>query len=107
MQEAIRMAIEAAKARQASRVTRIHLRVGGMSGVVPEALNFAFDVVTQHTIAEGAVLQIEKVAPACWCASCQVEFDCMDFLNECPRCGALSSELRRGRELDLANVEVN
>ncbi len=100
------MAIETARSRQAARVTRIRLRVGALSGVVPEALRFAFDVVSRETAAEGAALEIEHVPAACWCGGCAAEFECMDLINECPRCHALSGELRRGRELEIASVEI-
>jgi hydrogenase nickel incorporation protein HypA/HybF len=51
-------------------------------------------------------LDIEQVPAACWCATCQAEFACLDFLNECPRCRNLSGDLRRGRELEIADVEL-
>jgi hydrogenase nickel incorporation protein HypA/HybF len=107
MQEAVRMAIETARSRNASQVHRLRLRVGAMSGAVPDALQFAFEVVCRDTIAAGARLEIEPVPAACWCAPCQAEFVCEDFINECPRCHTLSGELRRGRELDLASVEFS
>jgi len=106
IQEAVRMAVEAARHQGASRVTCIRLRVGVMSGVVPEALSFAFDLAIRETMAQGATLEIETVTPACWCARCQQEFDCADYVNECPQCGDMSNELRRGKELDLISVEV-
>ncbi|MCX8109425.1 MAG: hydrogenase maturation nickel metallochaperone HypA [Verrucomicrobiae bacterium] len=107
MQEAVRMAIEYAAANSATKIHRLRLRVGAMSGVVPEALRFAFDVVCRGTAAEGAVLEIESVPAVCWCRQCQSEFECDSFLNECPRCHQMSTELRRGTELDLASVEVS
>ncbi len=107
MAEAVRMATEAAQAAGASRITTLRLRIGKLSGAVPEALEFAWDVVRRGTIAEAAKLEIESVAALCWCATCQAEFDCQDFLNECPRCHNLSGDLRRGRELDIASVEMN
>ncbi len=107
MQEAVRMAIETATEKKAGRVRGVRLRVGSMSGAVPDALRFAFDMVCRDTMAEGATLDIETVPAACWCAACQAEFTCEDFLPECPRRGAISSELRRGRELELASVEVS
>ncbi len=107
MMEAVRMAVETAQAQKASRVNRLRLRVGAMSGAVPDALTFAFDMVCRGTPAEGATLEIEAVPAACWCAACAAEFESADFLGECPRCGALSAELRRGRELELAAVEVS
>jgi hydrogenase nickel incorporation protein HypA/HybF len=106
MAEAVRVAVDTAKASGASRVQTLRLRVGTLSGAVPEALRFAFDVVGRDTIAEGASLEIETVPAACWCETCRAEFACEDFLNECPRCRNVSGELRRGRELEIAAVEL-
>jgi hydrogenase nickel incorporation protein HypA/HybF len=107
MQEAVRMALETAQAKQASHIHRLSLRIGRMSGVVPDALRFAFDMVCHGTMAEGATLEIEDVPASCWCGSCQAEFVCEDLIDECPRCHTLSGELRHGREMELAAVEVS
>ena len=107
MEEAVRMAVEAAQAAGAQRITGLRLRVGRLSGAVPEAMEFAWDVVRRDTIAEAAQLEIESIPAACWCASCQLEFEVLDFVNECPRCHQVSAELRRGRELEIAAVELN
>jgi len=106
MEEAVRLAVDTAKAKGAGRVSRLRLRVGTLSGVVPEAMHFAFDVVCRGTIAEGAKLEIESVPATCWCAGCQAEFECADWLNECPRCHGVSGDLRRGRELEITSVEL-
>ena len=105
MTEAVRMAAESAQAAGAKRVTALRLRIGVLSGVVPEALQFAWDVVTRETILARAHLDIDSIAAACWCARCDVEFECKDLMNECPRCHDLSGDLRRGRELEIAAVE--
>ena len=107
MTEALRMAVDAAKSAGASRVIKLRLRIGCLSGVVPESMQFAFDVVCQGTMAEGASLEIETVLAACWCATCAAEFECADSFSECPRCHNFSGELRRGRELDIASVETS
>ena len=106
MTEALRMAVEAAKSADASRILKLRLRIGSLSGVVPESMRFAFDVVCHGTMAEGATLEIEAVQAACWCGTCQAEFACADFFNECPRCHNFSGELRRGREMDIVSVET-
>ncbi|MCW5552853.1 MAG: hydrogenase maturation nickel metallochaperone HypA [Verrucomicrobiae bacterium] len=106
MDEAVRMAVDTAKSSGASRVLGLRLRIGTLSGVVPEAMRFAFDVVCRGTMAEGASLEIESVPASCWCAQCRKEFECADLLNECPRCLNVSGELRRGRELEIASVEL-
>jgi hydrogenase nickel incorporation protein HypA/HybF len=106
MAEAVRLAVESAQSAGARRITGLRLRVGKLSGAVPEAMTFAWDVVRQDTIAAQATLAIETVAAACWCATCQAEFECKDFMSECPRCHELSGDLRRGRELEIAAVEL-
>ena len=107
MESAVQMAVDAAKSAGASRVLALRLRVGTLSGTVPEALRFAFDVVCRDTIAEGASLEMESVPAAGWCPVCRVEFACADFISECPRCHNPNGELRRGRELEIASVEIN
>ncbi len=107
IQNAVAMALETVRSRGAGRVHAIRLRIGAMSGVVPEALQFAFDLACRGTPAEGAALEIEAVPAVCWCAACAAEFACDDFLGECPRCHAVSAELRRGTEMELAAVEVS
>ncbi len=107
IQNALQMAEKQARASGARQVHQLRLRVGALSGVVPEALQFAFEVVSRGTMAEGARLEVESVPPSCWCAACQAEFACEDLLYECPRCHEPSSELRRGLELELTSMEIS
>lgn len=106
MTEAVRMAAESAHAAGAKRVTALRLRIGALSGVVPAAMQFAWEVVRRDTPLAAARLEIETVGAACWCATCRAEFASGEFLSECPRCHDLSGDLRRGRELEIAAVEL-
>ncbi|MBI4662121.1 MAG: hydrogenase maturation nickel metallochaperone HypA [Verrucomicrobia bacterium] len=107
IQNTLDLALETARSSGARQIHQLRLRVGAMTGVVPEALLFAFDVVRAGTIASDARLEVENVPAACWCAICQSEFHSEDSLYECPRCGAMSSELRHGLELDLVSMEIS
>ena len=107
IQSAVDMAIEQAHLAGGSRVHLIRLRIGTLSGVVRDALEFAYDSVIQGTVAAGAKLVVETIQAACWCPTCKLEFVCEDFSSECPRCRAWTSELRRGRELELSSVEIS
>ncbi len=107
MQSALDLALERARNEHASRVHSIRLRVGVMSGVVPESLSFAFDTLAQGTAAEAARLEIENVPIRFWCSKCQAEFEPVNFSAHCPVCGEPSSDLRSGRELELAAVEID
>lgn len=107
MQSALALAEEAAREQGATRIHVFRMRIGALSGVVPEALEFAFEVVCAGTLAEGARLEIETVPVRCWCPQCRAEFASDDLLGECPRCHTISAELRTGREIELGSLEVS
>jgi hydrogenase nickel incorporation protein HypA/HybF len=103
MQSALDLAIDAARRAGAERISRIGLCIGAASGVVPEALALAFEVLRQGTPAAGAELSIETRPARYRCPTCSTEF--LEW-GECPRCGELGTELIGGTELELSTVEV-
>lgn len=107
MQDTLAIALRRAAEEGAQRIHRLTMRIGPLSGVVPEALEFAFDVLAQGTIAEGAKLEVERVPIRCYCPTCRLEFQPEDFLYECPRCHDSRVEVHAGRELELASLEVS
>lgn len=107
MHSALDMAQTQALARGASRIHRLTLRVGAMSGVVPEALEFAFEALSPDTPAAGARLELHLVPVICFCAQCLQEFSPADIIYACPLCGQITSEVRQGTELELASLEVS
>ena len=106
MQSALDMVLEKAREARACHVCAIHLRIGALSGVVPEALRFAFDALTPGTIAEGAELVIAPVPARFWCGACEREFESEDLFAECPQCSRPSGQLRAGRELEISAMEI-
>ena len=106
MQNALSQVLEEARRAGASRVHEIRLRIGALSGVVPDALQFAFEALADGTLAEGATLAIENVPARFWCATCRREFESARMFADCPDCGDPSAELRAGREMELASLEI-
>lgn len=88
-------------------MTRVVLRIGVLAGVEAEALRFAFDVVSQGTVAEGASFEIEDVPAVAHCGGCGRDFGSDDILFTCPACGAPGGEFRSGRELELSRIELS
>jgi hydrogenase nickel incorporation protein HypA/HybF len=107
MEQVLEIALEKTRQQGASQIHYLKMRVGEMSGVVAEALQFAFDVATEMTAAEGAIFEIETVPVICYCESCQVEFQPTDLFYECPQCGQLSADIRQGREIELSSLEIS
>jgi hydrogenase nickel incorporation protein HypA/HybF len=88
-----------------AHVAGVRLRVGRLSGVVPDAVRFCFDLVTAGTPLEGAVLDIEQPEGRGRCRSCGDEFVLPDLLLLC-RCGSADVEVISGQELAVASVEM-
>jgi hydrogenase nickel incorporation protein HypA/HybF len=106
MQSALSIALEQAEKAGGNRIYGIRLRVGALSGVVPEALQFAFEALTPGTAAESAELAIENIPARFWCANCAKEFESDNMFAECPDCHKPSGELRAGREMEVASLEI-
>jgi hydrogenase nickel incorporation protein HypA/HybF len=88
------------------RVTAVEVRVGWLRQVVPDALTFAFELVAQGTIVEGARLAIEQVPAEGICRSCGARSVMGDFPLRCSRCGGLDLEVVAGEELLVDSLEL-
>ena len=88
-----------------TRLSRVWVRMGLLSGVVPEALEFSFSAMATGTPAEGAELVMETLPGRFGCAACG-EFDLERFEFACPQCGGPLRLLKAGRELMISAVEL-
>jgi len=87
-------------------VKAVTLRIGTLSGVVPEALEFAFQVLSEGTVAEGARLVIERIALRIVCNACGTVSMPADPFIICPLCGSADVEIKEGRELNIESMEI-
>jgi hydrogenase nickel incorporation protein HypA/HybF len=102
----IERADELARADGTGAVSKVTVRVGELAGVVPDALDFAFEVARDGTALAGARLVVEQIPAQAWCGPCAEEFAVgMPPFFWCPRCDQPSSDLRSGRELEIAGIE--
>ena len=97
----------AASQANATKVTKITLSIGEMTEVIQDALEFAFEVMSEGTLCEGADLEVNVVTPRSLCLDCGQEFDHDRFHRVCLHCGSYSTQLVRGRELDIDSIEVD
>jgi hydrogenase nickel incorporation protein HypA/HybF len=107
MQNILDVALGEAARNNATRIHVIRLRVGSFAGVIPDALEFAFESLSAGTIAAGASLVIEPVPAVCYCNACKTEFTAEAYSLQCPSCREYDVALRRGQELELASLEVS
>jgi len=97
---------EKAREHGATRVTAVVLRVGALSGAVPDLLESAFETYKKGTLADGAGLVLEVVpvklrCPDCGGATVREEAD-----FSCAGCGSRRVEIVEGRELVVEKIEL-
>ena len=82
--------IRAARGAGASRAVLVTLRIGDMTEVVREALDFAWETFRdEDPLTQGCELAVEEVHHC-----------------RCPQCGGANVRLLHGRELDIASIEI-
>ena len=97
----------AARAAGAPRVIAVRLRLGALSGLVPESLRFGFEIASAGTLLEGARLEVERVEPVVWCEPCSAAVTLPSTTRfRCPDCDTPSAQVLAGRELELRSLEV-
>jgi hydrogenase nickel incorporation protein HypA/HybF len=109
----------ALKHAQGQRITDIYLRVGRMSLIVPESVEFYFKYLSKGTLAEGATLHFETVPLEMTCADCGRRADLSDWADEQPRaimiqalargceCGSNNLRIAGGTGFDMVSLEVD
>ena len=100
------LAIASAEKARATKILRIYVVVGELSGVVEESVNFYFDILSKGTIAEGASLFFMSIPASVRCRNCDTVFspERLDF--HCPNCKEQQIEIIAGRELYIDSIEV-
>lgn len=87
------------------RVTCVRLEIGALSGVVADSVRFCFDLVTEGTNLEGAMLEIALSPAVCHCRLCGNDFGPDGPIAICP-CGSAEVTVLTGQELKITSVQV-
>ena len=98
-----RVGVEA-RARRATAVHRLSVRIGELSGVEVALLTTAYETFRERTICEGAELDVQLVAARWQCPGCAQLIARGDLLT-CPTC-ALPARLAEGDEIMLDRIEM-
>lgn len=90
-----------------TKVARVCLEVGPLSGVEVDALRFGFDVVMRGSLAEGARLDIIECPAEAWCMACSHTVPIKARFDACARCGSHQLQVTAGEELRIKELEVD
>ena len=88
-----------------TKVKRVLLEIGKLSAILPEAVQFCFEICTQGTILEGAKLEILEIPGLAKCRQCGAEIPLEKPFGSC-RCGSVHLDLIAGEELKIKEIEI-
>ena len=92
----------------ADKVLKVTLSVGEMTECIQDALEFAFEALTEDDpFVRDAELTINMIKPKSRCLECGAEFEHDRFHMFCPECDSFATELLAGRELQIDSIEVD
>jgi hydrogenase nickel incorporation protein HypA/HybF len=85
-------------------VAEVEVEVGTLSGIEPDALEFAWEVASYAGVAKGSKLTIRKVQACGRCSECNHEFNVENFYEACPECKNPWFDVIQGREMKIIAI---
>jgi hydrogenase nickel incorporation protein HypA/HybF len=103
----VELAEEEALKADASVISKVEIEIGTMAGIETDALLFAWDSVTQGTIAQQSELVINSIQAEAHCLVCGKDFPVENFFVQCPDCGSYRYQFTKGKELRIRSLLVD
>jgi hydrogenase nickel incorporation protein HypA/HybF len=88
------------------RVRSVTVRIGKVSGVVPESLEFAYQALVSDTALSSSSLRWELVPFQIHCNRCLETTQNDSGIAVCENCWSSDTTILSGNELDVMNIEL-
>jgi hydrogenase nickel incorporation protein HypA/HybF len=88
------------------QVLTVTVRIGYLRQVVPDAMAFAWEMLTAGTALEGTALEIEHIAATVACERCGAITTLEAPVLVCASCGDRAVTLQSGDELMIVSLET-
>lgn len=104
-QNILDIALAEAEKHNAKRISTIKLKIGQLTQVVPDCVQFYLEMLGKGTIAEGVKLEVETVPLVVQCRNCGTAATLDDYDFACRNCSS-PTDVVSGRELFIDSIEV-
>lgn len=108
MTEVLDTALRVCEENSGKKVTKITLKVGLMSGIIPSYVQSFFDVISKDTKASGAKLEIISDPAVFVCRKCgnTTVYDALGPEYLCKDCGSAALRMNSGYGFQIVNVGI-
>jgi hydrogenase nickel incorporation protein HypA/HybF len=90
-----------------ARASVVHVEIGELSNVMPEALVFGFQSASLGTPAEGARLNLVRCPGKGWCMDCSADIEVAARVALCPKCSGVNWMVTGGEQMRVTELEVD
>jgi hydrogenase nickel incorporation protein HypA/HybF len=87
-------------------VTAVSLKIGELSSIEIESLQFAFSVIKENTVLQNAELNIETIEGEAECMDCLTTFTMHSYGICCPKCMGYALKICKGKELKITDLTI-
>jgi hydrogenase nickel incorporation protein HypA/HybF len=101
------IAEEEAKKANIKKFAAIELEIGTLSGIVTEALDFAWQEAVKGSVLQDAELKVTPVKAVARCNDCGQNFEAQTLYDACPGCGSYFTRLIKGKEMKIKSLTVD
>lgn len=103
----LKLCIEEGERHNVKKINKVNIKVGELTGLVPNCISEYFNIVAKGTIAEGTEIVIEKIPVSIHCEDCGFEGELGKNKYYCPKCTGSKYKIIKGREFYLDTMEVD
>ena len=90
----------------ASKITDINLLIGQFSSIVDDSVRFYWDMISEGTLAHGAILHFNRIPGEMTCGACGHVFQPTDRDFLCSACGSNRVRITRGEEFRVESIDI-
>ena len=97
-----------ARENNAEKILTVNLKIGRLSGIVTDSLEFAFDAIkADNPLIACSRIVIKEIPLVYQCNECSKDFEADDiYFPDCPECGSNDLKIISGEEQHIENVEL-
>lgn len=102
----LKIAVEEGEKHKVNKISLIRIKVGMLSDLFPECINNYFELLSKGTIAEGAVIEVDKLPLKAKCNDCSEisEIEIKSF--RCLKCSSQNLSIIQGNEFYIDSLEA-
>jgi len=106
--QSIVQSVEREKARRGlGKISAVGVRIGELTDLMPEALDFGFQALIAEGDLAGCILKIDRVPVAGTCNTCHQSLTVQNLVFSCPHCYSTDLDIQSGQELEIAYLECD